>query len=131
MDVKKAATTVLSIGGMIGLGVICKNKISPKTVKETVEKVKEPMFGNVPLSKLKEVAKLVHPFNELRVDADGNLKLLYKSGRGHQTNVQKFGFDKINNKIVALNGGTLYAPGQRGSYAETFLKKANELFNFE
>lgn len=131
MDAKRVFTTVLSIGGMIGLGIICGNKISPKTIKETVEVVKEQKFGNVSLSKLREEAKKVHYKNELFLDADGNLKLFYKSGRGHQTNVQKFGIDKITNKLVPLNGGTLYTPGQRGSHAESFLKRVNELFNFE
>lgn len=116
---------------MIGLGIICKNKISPQRIKKTVEVVKEPMFKNIPLSKLKEEAKNIHYLNELFLDADGNLKLLYKTGRGHQTIVQKFGVDKTTKKLVPLNGCTLYTPGQRGSYAESFLKRVNEMFNFE
>lgn len=132
MDAKKAVTTVLSAGGMIGLGIIgiiCKN--SSSQIDKTVEVVKEPKLKNIPISELMEEAKKIHYRNEVFIDTEGKLTLLYKSGRGHQTNVQKFGVDKTTKKLVPLNGGTLYTPGQRGSYAESFLKRINERFIFE
>lgn len=132
MNAKKVITAVLSVGGMIGLGVFCKNKISPKTIEKTVEVVKEPMFKNVPLSKLQEIAKNIHFKNELFLDSSGDLKLLYKSNRGHQTNVAKFGIDRITKKLVPLNGSNVFAyPGQSYSHADKFLRTVNEMLDFE
>ena len=132
MNAKKVITTVLSVGGMIGLSVLCKNKNSPKAIEKTVEVVKEPMFKNIPLSKLQEIAKDIHYKNELFLDSNGNLKLLYKSSRGHQTNVVKFGIDRITKKLVPLNGYNLFAyPGQSYSHADKFLKTVNEMLDFE
>ena len=81
---------------------------------------------------LQEIAKDIHYKNELFLDSNGNLKLLYKSSRGHQTNVVKFGIDRITKKLVPLNGYNLFAyPGQSYSHADKFLRTANELFDFE
>lgn len=132
MNAQKASTTVLSVGGMIGLGVLCKNIISPKAIEKTAEVVKEPMFKNIPLSKLQEIAKNIHLKNELFIDFNGNLKLLYKSNSGHQTNVAKFGIDRITKKLVALNGYNVFAhPGQSYSHADKFLRTVNEMLDFE
>lgn len=132
MNVKKVITTVLSLGGMIGLGILCKNRVSPKVIENTVEAVKEVKYKNIPLSDLQEIAKKVHYKNELMLDPNSNLKLLYKSNRGHQTNVAIFGVDKMTKKLVPINGGcTLAYPGQRYSHADKFLRTANELFDFE
>lgn len=132
MKAKKAITTILSIGGMIGLGVLCKNKISPKAIEKTVEVVNEPMFNNIPLSKLQEIAKNIHFKNELFLDSNDNLKLLYKSNSGRQTNVAKFGIDRITKKLVPLNGSNVFPyPGQSYSHADKFLRTVNEMIDFE
>lgn len=68
MKAKKAITTILSIGGMIGLGVLCKNKISPKAIEKTVEVVNEPMFNNIPLSKLQENYKKLQKISILKMN---------------------------------------------------------------
>lgn len=132
MNAKKVITTVLSVSGMIGLGILCKNRISSTALEKTVNAVKEPMYKNIQLSKLQEIAKNIHFKNELLLDPNGNLKLLYKSNRGHRTNVAKFGVDRITKKLVPLNGyNILTYPGQRYSYADDFLRTVNELFDFE
>ena len=132
LDKKKTFGTILGIGSVIiGTGLLLINGKSSQTVKKVIDTVaSEPMFRNIPLSKLKDLAKEVNFKNELFLDSDGNLKLLYKSNRGHQTNVAKLGIDMVTKKLVLLNGGTIAYPGQRYSHADAFLKAANENFQF-
>lgn len=132
MKAKTVITSVLSIGGMVGLGILCKNKMSPQIIEKTVESAQDPTFKNIPLSQLQKIAKDIHFKNELFLDSHGNLKLLYKSNRGHQTNVAKFGIDRITKKLVPLNGCNVFAyPGQSYSHADKFLRTVNEMIDFE
>ena len=132
MNAKKVITTVLSIGGVIGLRVLCKKKISTPIIEKTVKVVKEPMYKNVSLSKLQEIAKNIHYKNELFIDSNDNLKLLYKSNNGRQTNVARFGIDRITKKLVPLNGSNVFTyPGQSYSHADKFLRTVNEMIDFE
>lgn len=88
----------------------------------------EQTFGGVALSKLNEIAKVIHPGNWVTLDQWGFLVLHYKSNHGRQTFHTQLDLDKAL-KLCNLHTAPQF-DGQRYSHADKFVKEVNQSITF-
>lgn len=128
-NTKKILVAGVGILGSIGLGLLLKKPNNAITdVVNNVTTEPEKVFGGVPLSKLNEIAKAIHPANWVSIDQWGFLVLHYKSNRGRQTFQTQMDLDDALN-LFNLNGGPVFE-GQRYSHAGEFVKRVNGAVTF-
>ena len=131
MNVKKIVGTVISLGGIIGTGILLFSGQDSKNTKQTIETVTKEEFGGVLMETLTSIAKSVNSKSYIVKESDSVIKYVYPSGRGHWKNETRFAIDKVTKELIPLLGGAVLYPGQRSSYANTFQNKVNEKIQFK